>query len=402
MRTRGFSAAVVCLALAGTVRAESSAPTPPGTVPVTAGTETLTIWPYTSSDFETASDPVNLIFPNADPRAIRQELLRLNGDRPGTPFASLPLGAGACTWMDAMGYEQAAWGGPDEWVGGAVQLACVASPAQPLGSPFRFHVRLFRVGAHTLGAAHFEILVPGTPEHEVLSWDLARGLVAYDVGRTGTVVSPVTAANPIPKGSFRAVRRPVFDALVGAGLGPLLSALYLIPPAWPADVPILTSGEAAVLATGIGFEPGQAKHEASTDVGFNIVVPKPFCSSGTPDPTDDFVRLQGPLHFAQSVHTNPSGKYERRYVIGGTLTVTPMRMVTLPTATTPPVYAPTGEPAVEASISETHRAMLTDHYGQVTERVSQVLLGDPQQSLEWTFGAGQWDRFVRTAVCGAP
>jgi hypothetical protein len=402
MRTSGFSAAAVCLALAGTALAEPSAPTPAGAVTVTAGTETLTIWPYTTSDFETGSDPVNLVFPNADPRAIRQELMKLNGNRSGTPFASLPLGAGACIWMDAMGYEQAAWGEPGEWVGGAVQLACVASPAHPLGSPFRFHVRLFRVGAHTLGAAHFEILVPGTPEHEVLSWDLARGLVAYDVGRTGTVVSPVTAASLIPMGAFRAVRRPVFDALVGAGLGPLLSALFLFPPAWPADVPLLTSGEAAVLATDIGFEPRQAKHEASTDVSFNIVVPKPFCSSGSPDPTDDFVRLQGPLHFAQSVHTNPSGKYERRYVIGGTLTVTPMKIVTPPTSTTPPVYAPTGEPAVEASISEIHRAMITDHYDQATERVSQVLLGDPQQSLEWTFAAGQQDRFLRDVVCSVP
>lgn len=402
MRTRGFSAAVVCLALATPTWAGWGVPSPSGTVQVDAGNETLDLWPYTTSDFETKSDPVNLVFPNADPRAIRQELMKLDGNRPGTPFAALPLGAGACTWMDAMGYEQAAWGEPDEWVGGAVQLACVASTAQPLGSPFRFHVRLFRVGDHTLGAAHFEILVPGTPEHEVLSWDLARGLVAYDVGRTGTVVSPATTAGLIPRGSFRAVRRPVFDALVAANLGPLLSALFLFPPAWPADVPLLTSGEAAVLATDICYEPRNAKRQASTDVSFNIVVPKPFCSSGSSDPTDDFVWLQGPLHFAQSVHTNRSGKYERRYVIGGTLGVTPMKIVTPPTPTTPPVYAPTGEPTVEASISETHRAMLTDHRGQVTERVSQVLLGEDPQSLEWTFGAGQWDRFVRNVVCGTP
>jgi hypothetical protein len=46
--------------------------------------------------------------------------------------------------------------------------------------------------------------------------------------------------------------------------------------------------------------------------------------------------------------------------------------------------------------------MLTDHHGQVTERVSQVLLGEDPQSLEWTFGAGQWDRFVRNVVCGTP
>ena len=82
-----------------------------------------------------------------------------------------------------MGYEQAAYADPEGWVGGAVQLACV-QPGAPLGSPFRFHIRLFRSGEHTLGNAHFEFLIPGTAEHEVLSWDLAREFVTYDMGRT--------------------------------------------------------------------------------------------------------------------------------------------------------------------------------------------------------------------------
>ena len=92
MRTRGFSAAAVCLALAAPVLAGPSAPAPSGTVPVVAGTETLSLWPYTTSDFETKSDPVNLVFPNADPRAIRQELLELDGSRP--PFALPAPGRG--------------------------------------------------------------------------------------------------------------------------------------------------------------------------------------------------------------------------------------------------------------------------------------------------------------------
>jgi hypothetical protein len=304
--------------------------------------------------------------------------------------------------MDAMGYEQAAWGEGEGWAGGAVQLACVASSAQPLGTFFRFHVRLFRIGAHTLGAAHFEVLIPGTAEHEVLSWDLARQLVLYDVGRADVLSAAPGSAALVPTETFRAVRRPVYDALVSFGLGPVLSRLGLVAPTWPADVPIPTRGGAAVVATAISFEPVRARLEAATEVVYDVVIPKPFCSSGTPDPTDDFVRLQGPLRFAQTVLTNPSGKYERRYLIGGTLTVTPMRMVQLPTPTTPPKYAPTGEPVLEAAISETHRGMLTDQYAQVTERVSQVLMGDETQALEWTFGAGQWDRFVRNVVCPAP
>jgi hypothetical protein len=388
MGIRGFFAVSVCLALAAPARAGGRVPPPEGAVQISAGTETLDLWPYTTSDFETKSDPVNLIFPGADPRAIRQELMKLDGNRP--PFAFLPLGAGACTWMDAMGYEQAAWGEPDGWVGGAVQLACVASPAQPLGSPFRFHVRLFRVGDHTQGAAHFEILIPGTAEHEVLSWDFAGQLVLHDVARTGTLAAAPSAVGLVPAGSFRAVRRPVFDALVAGGLGPLLAALGLTAPA-TGDVPIPTSGQAAVLATSIDFEPGKSKLEASTDVTYDVVVPRPFCATGPLD----LVRIQGPLHFAQSVHTNRSGKYEKRYLIGGTLQVTPVR------PTSPTTFEPTGDP-VDACISETHRAILTDHHGQVTEHASQVQLGDEQQSLRWTFGAGRWDRFRRDVSCGTP
>ncbi len=121
---------------------------PSGVVHVSAGGEKLVVWPYTTSDFETPSDPINLLFPNADPREIRQELMKLDGSpigsrSPGCPVARLP-------WTDAMGYEQAACGLPERWVGGAVQLACVHDGA-PLGDPFRFHIRLFRVGKHTIG-----------------------------------------------------------------------------------------------------------------------------------------------------------------------------------------------------------------------------------------------------------
>jgi hypothetical protein len=77
---------------------------PTGVIHVSAGGENLHLWPYTTSDFETPSDPVNLVFPNADPRAIRQELMRPKGPRT-FPFNLPPFGD--CQWTDAMGYEQA-------------------------------------------------------------------------------------------------------------------------------------------------------------------------------------------------------------------------------------------------------------------------------------------------------
>ena len=51
--------------------------------------------------------------------------------------------------------------------------------------PIRFHLRLVKLGALTIGNAHFEVLIPGTTDHQVLSWELAEQLVTYDLARTG-------------------------------------------------------------------------------------------------------------------------------------------------------------------------------------------------------------------------
>ncbi len=53
-----------------------------------------------------------------------------------------------------------------------------------------------------------------------------------------------------------------------------------------------------------------------------------------------------------------------------------------------------------ASIFEIHQATLDDRHAQVTERTQQSLLGDPFQSMAWSFAAGDTDRFVRNVVCG--
>jgi hypothetical protein len=356
---------------------------PSGVIHVSAGGENLILWPYTTSDFQTPSDPVNLIFPNADPREIRQELMKLDGSR-GAPFNQFPFGD--CEWTDAMGYEQAAYGLPEHWVGGAIQLACVHAGA-PLGDPFRFHVRLFRSGRHTLGAAHFEILIDKTPEHEVLSWDFARNFVTSDMVRTGTLLSSVTV-DLISGGYFREVRRPVHDGIVDAGGAALLGFLGLVAPADEnLNVPIPLGGatsfaDAAVLATAIDFEPRRTHVVTTTEVSFDRTVPKPFCAGVPAGHVGAY--LLGPLHFTLSVSTGPSGRYERTYAIGGTLDVTAL---------------PAGSTA-DASIFEVHQATIDDRHAQVTEKVQQSLLGDPFQSMAWSFAAGDTDRFVRNVVCG--
>src|SRR5262245_31915824 len=147
-------------------RAATNAPAPSGTVTVSLAGRSVELWPYTAEDLAThPRDPVNLLFPDADPRELRQALLGLDASRPA--FAGLPFAS--CLWKDAMGGEQAAWADEAGWAGSAVQLACVKAGA-PLGDPFRVHVRFFRQGTWTIGAAHLDFLIPGTAEHESISW----------------------------------------------------------------------------------------------------------------------------------------------------------------------------------------------------------------------------------------
>lgn len=385
---RSATRSMTLLTLIGLTAAVASAwegPAAPDDVRyVVAGGESLTLWPYTTPDLASPSDPVNLIFPNADPRAIREALMRLDGVRP--PFAAVP--GSNCRWTDAMGSEHAAWAEREGWVGGAIQLACI-QPGAPFGSPFRFHIRLFRSGDNTIGGAHFEFLIPGTAEHEVLSWDLARELVAFDVGRTGVLTAAPSLLGLVRGGTFRAVRRPVYLGLVDAGALGLLRSLGLLLPA-SGDAPIPTSGQARVLEGAFRYRARASQKTTATRVTYSIIVPKPFCATGP----YDFVQLEGPLDFSMTVRTDRFGRYDRAYLIGGHLEVTPMQ------PTSPTTFEPTGAPSVDALVFEVHRGTLTNRSGQVTERGTQILLGDPRQSLIWRLGAGRADYYAQRALCG--
>ncbi|HSD65956.1 MAG TPA: hypothetical protein VLF95_04605, partial [Vicinamibacteria bacterium] len=222
-------------------------------------------------------------------------------------------------------------------------------------------------------------------EHEVLSWDFARQFVTLDVMRTGTLTAAPGGVGLVPPGTFRVVRRPIYDGIAATLEGPgLLTQLgiYPLPSGFPAtaDVPIPTSGEAATFAPIIHFQPDKSDVTTTYQATYNIDAPKPFCGPG-------YVHLAGTLQLHLRVQTNPSGKYLRTYGVFGTLLVTPL--------------VPAGDPA-HAIIFEAHRGMLTDHYGEVRERASQTLLGEPVQLKAWTFGAGQHDFFWGQVSCGLP
>ena len=94
----------------------------------------------------------------------------------GLPIAVPPF---TLTWKDCIGDVQSGYADEFGWTGGVVQvgLGDYESP--------RFHMRLFKVGNWTVANAHFEILIPGTADHQVLSWELAEQRVIADIMRTG-------------------------------------------------------------------------------------------------------------------------------------------------------------------------------------------------------------------------
>ena len=175
---------------------------------IAAGGGSLSLWPYTGADFSaTAQDPINLVFTGrADPRAVRSALFALSGDRSA---AGLPNAAPFnCTWSDAIGDLQTAWNAASGWVGSAVQLACGSF------GPIRVHVRLFQAGAATVGNAHFEVLIPGTTDHQVLSWELAEQLVTIDRAGCGLLAAaPVSSGviNGAPE--FRQIPAQIYNLL---------------------------------------------------------------------------------------------------------------------------------------------------------------------------------------------
>jgi hypothetical protein len=359
-------------------------PPPADTVAVTLGGQTQMVWPYATEGkrYPAPWDPINLVFLGTDPRQVRQALLGLDGNRaPVFP----PIPPFDCTWADAMGYEMMAWAEAEDWVGSEIQLSCGPGAMGPV----RFHLRLFHQGANTLGAAHFEVLIPKTAEHEVLHWELAEQLVALDMQRTGTLTSVPDAVRLQAAGSWRTILKEVYNSLLGVPEMALLLGLIGMPTQpQTANVPLPNDGLAPVFSADIVLEPAAATFSDEITLHYDRPVPRPFCSAGP----SDVVYLKGPVTLKLRTHTTPSGNFSRTYVVAGLLDVTPIN---------PATGVPTG-PTVPAVVTEAHGSLLTDHYGETREFALQSLLGSPSQSLSWTLWAGHSDRHHLSEQCGTP
>lgn len=323
----------------------TAAPSP--LVTVSFGTKSLELWPFTGTDFSgIPSDPINLLFTgDVDVRSLRAALMFLNGDRTPSFPDVFPFN---CTWRDAIGGIQTAYA--QGWAGSAIQLEC--GPYDPL----RFHLRFFDVGDWTLANVHFEVLIPGTTEHQVLSWELAEQLVLVDFLRSGVLDASVPLAtteaiNPSPFGAIPVLiynGLPVeLRTLIG---GPLENVT--------APVAIASDGRATILNVAETVEGAPLVARQDFVIQFDQVIPKPFCSSGT----SGFVLVQGPVRLRQQVVVSASGNFVSQFHAQGHLDVTPVD---------PATSAPTGE-TYRARVVEHHRGIVTDEVTLVSSFQMQI------------------------------
>ncbi|UCH84490.1 MAG: hypothetical protein JSW50_02015 [Candidatus Latescibacterota bacterium] len=345
---------------------------PSGLVDFDWKTDKLTFWPYTGNDFTSATqDPVSLIFVGrVDPVAIRSALMSLDGDR--TAFDMPDVYPFNAKWTDAIGNVQTGYAEDSGWTGAVVQLALGAY------EPMRFHLRLIDCGTPygsngcwTLGAAHFEITIPGTADHQVLAWELAEQIVVADFVRSGLldpgtppfqtdVINEFPSYHDIPEMIYNGIPDEI-KIMCGLEPGPASS-----------PVPIPTDGKATVLYV-TGSVPTVTGTRTETLVmAYDQMIPKPFCAGPL-----DFVYLEGGIDIEKTVRVDVKGRYQYASSISGKLKVVPMDV-----QQTPP--RPSGEPYF-AIVSDEQRGILDGRFSRVTFDTKRISPGNrgTEKLMRW-------------------
>ncbi len=252
--------------------ARDAAPAPTPLVSVPLPSQTLDLWPFTGFGFGVPSDPVNLIWiGQADPRRLRAALLQLDGDRTALGFPNVfPFN---CTWHDEPEVQpEVAYAAASGWVGSPIMLECGSY------SEARFHLRFFDVGGATVGGAPFEVYIPGTLDHQTISWALAEQFVVADFVRSGlldpTLPFFTTAPlNPAPFGTIPAViYNGIPTALRQVIGGPVNDVTD------PVAIP--SSGHATVLNLRDSVPAQPLVAHRRWIQRFDQVIPQPFCAAG--------------------------------------------------------------------------------------------------------------------------
>ncbi len=348
------------------------APPPSPLVTVNVGEESLNFWPYTGTDFSSDPEcPINLIFFGlADPRDIRAALFSLDGDRSAAGFPDVPPFND--TWQDAIGFVETGFGGDGGWSGSSIQLSCGNY------GPARFHLRLFRMGKWTVANVHFEILIPGTTDHQVISWELAEQFVIADLMRSSLLDQdiPMIPTDAINEAPFKTI-----PAIIYNGLPPDLR--YAI--GGPMDdvdddVPIGTDGHAVILNLADKVDWTAETYQKDFVLEFDQTIPKPFCSTSPMD----YVYVQGPVYMSQTITLGDNGVYQMLFAAHGELSVTPVNPMT---------GEPTGETLV-ANARENYKSTLTDKLSSASSMLFQKIIpaSDP--------AGGQLFRFLHVSSSG--
>jgi hypothetical protein len=344
--------------------------------------------PYTLNHYEAENqDPINLIFAgNASPLTIRAALMSLNGDRTGLAAlnpALAPLATFDCTWKDALGGDEQVTYANDKWAGSVIQLACGDY------QPYRFHMRLFQAGDHTVANAHFEILIPGTADHQVLSWELAETLVFADFlrGGLGAVTGVASGINPSP--TFRTIIPEIFNGLPGD-----LKYIVTGNPSYVADAPvgIPNDGNATIVQVTTSVTPQPGASEQHITLPYDIVAPKPICNPNG----DKYINITGSVDLWQTDVLTRTGEYRMDFRASGRLTVTPVNPLT-------------GEvigASQTAIVRQVQSATLWRRVASTSRSFIQTLLpvgsaegGRSQMNLQW--GPLGQTRYHASEVCGS-
>ena len=306
---------------------------PAGLVSTSFLGESLSFWPYTGMSFDGSPvDPINLVFTGkADPVQIRAALLALDGDRTAFGFPDAP--PFNQTWSEAIGDVQTTYADGDGWTGSVIQLQ--------LGDyqPLRVHLRLFAThqgfggdGQWTLGGAHFEVMIPGTADHQVLSWEIAEQVVVVDLLRSGLLdpaapLMPTGLINQAP--SFRDIPAIIYNELPD-------ELKFLITGSTapsPVPVPLASDGQGTILNLGSEATPVPGQFPQSLTFAYDIVMPKPFCMDGP----YDYVHVAGPVTFTKTAVLDAAGNYAYHSNYHGALVITPLDVTQSPPA-------PAGDP----------------------------------------------------------
>jgi hypothetical protein len=187
-------------------------------------------------------------------------------------------------------------------------------------------VRIFREGNVTVANAHYEILIPGTNQHEVLSWELAEGLVTADIARSGYLgAAPSPSAVITAAPYYRAAQAAVASMLPA----PQIAALGLhVNGDGTASIP--NDGRAMMLRLASAPAITEGLVDSDFVIQFGQVIPKPFCTQGT----TGYLFASGPI----TVHMRSGivdGNFESTTTSDGTLNLVEFNPITRQPASAP-------------------------------------------------------------------